>query len=218
MAAGWFVPGLSPMVVRFTPGLAGYMWLFPRRDHVGVGICAPLGAVPTRVLMGRLEAEVARAYPAFSDFDAERYAHTIPSPSADPRSILEIAGDRWALVGDAAALADPITGEGIYYALRSAQVLADILRGHASPARYPEAALEEFGRDLMKAAALRDRFYAPGFARRMVDFSARSQAVREVLADLVLGRQGYVGLKRRLLRAGPRFLWESALSRLRPAA
>ena len=36
--------------------------------------------------------------------------------------------------------------------------------------------------------------------------------MRDVLADLVLGRQGYVGLKRRLLRAGPRFLWESALS------
>ena len=218
MAAGWFAPGVSPMVVRFTPGLAGYMWLFPRRDHVGVGICAPLGAVPTRSMIGRLEAEVARVFPAFTDPDAERYAHTIPSPSADPSSVLEIAGDRWALVGDAGALADPITGEGIYYALRSARVLADILRAHGSPARYPEAGLEDFGRDLLKAAAIRDRFYAPGFARRMIDFSARSRAVRDVLADLVLGRQGYVGLKRRLLRAGPRFLWESALSRIRPAA
>jgi len=174
--------------------------------------------VPTRSMIGRLEAEVARVFPAFTDPDAERYAHTIPSPSADPSSILEIAGDRWALVGDAGALADPITGEGIYYALRSARVLADILRAHGSPARYPEAGLEDFGRDLLKAAAIRDRFYAPGFARRMIDFSARSRAVRDVLADLVLGRQGYVGLKRRLLRAGPRFLWESALSRIRPAA
>jgi flavin-dependent dehydrogenase len=218
MAAGWFAPGVSPMVVRFTPGLAGYMWLFPRRDHVGVGICAPLGSVPTRSMLGRLEAEVARAFPAFTDPDAARYAHTIPSPSADPSSVLEIAGARWALVGDAAALADPITGEGIYYALRSARILAETLRADGSPVRYPEAALEDFGRDLLKAAAIRDRFYAPGFARRMIGFSARSRAVREVLADLVLGRQGYVGLKRRLLRAGPRFLWESALSRLRPAA
>lgn len=218
MAVGWFAPGVSPMVVRFTPGLAGYMWLFPRRDHVGVGICAPLGSVPTRSMLGRLEAEIARAFPAFTDADAERYAHTIPSPSTDPHSFLELAGERWALVGDAAALADPITGEGIYYALRSARMLAEVLRADGSPARYPGAALEDFGRDLLKAAAIRDRFYAPGFARRMIDFSARSRAVRDVLADLVLGRQGYVGLKRRLLRAGPRFLWESALSRFRPAA
>ena len=89
MAAGWFAPGVSPMVVRFTPGLTGYMWLFPRRDHVGVGICAPLGAVPTRTMLGRLETDVARAFPAFTDHDAERYAHTIPSPSEDPGSILE---------------------------------------------------------------------------------------------------------------------------------
>jgi flavin-dependent dehydrogenase len=217
MAAGWFAPGVSPMVVRFTPGLSGYMWLFPRRDHVGVGICAPLQAVPSRELIGRLEAEVARAFPAFTDPDAERYAHTIPSPSADPHSILELAGERWALVGDAASLADPITGEGIYYALRSALVLADTLLADGSPSRYPAAALEDFGRDLLKAVALRDRFYSRGFARRMIAYSARSRAVRDVLADLVLGRQGYLGLKRRLLRAAPRFLWQSAVSRC-PAA
>jgi hypothetical protein len=35
-----------------------------------------------------------------------------------------------------------------------------------------------------------------------------------VLGDLVMGQQGYLGLKRRLLRAGPRFLLEAGLSRL----
>lgn len=214
MAAGWFARGDSDMRIRFTPGLAGYLWLFPRPDHVGVGICAPLRAIPTRDLLSRLEKEVTRSYPALVDDEAGRYAHTIPSPSQDPRSILEIAGGRWALVGDAAALADPITGEGITYALRSAELLAECLTRDGSPARYPDAALEDFGRDLLKAAALRDRFYAPGFASRMVRYAARSPAVRDVLAGLVLGEQGYVGLKRRLLRAGPRFLVESALSAL----
>ena len=38
MAAGWFAPGSSEMHIRFTPDLAGYLWLFPRRDHVSVGI------------------------------------------------------------------------------------------------------------------------------------------------------------------------------------
>lgn len=212
MATGWFAPGTSPMLVRFVPGLAGYLWLFPRPDHVGVGICAPLAAVPTRELADRLEAEVARHFPALLEREGVRYAHIIPSPSADPASLREIAGPRWALVGDAAALADPITGEGIYYALRSAGLLAETLRREGSPAAYPERLLGDCGPDLLKAAALRDRFFAPGFARRMVGFSRRSPAVREVLGDLVLGRQGYVGLKRRLLRAGPRFLWELARS------
>ena len=130
MAAGWFARGDAPMVVRFTPGLAGYLWLFPRPDHVGVGICAPLAAVPTRDLLARLEPEVARSFPALARRrTAARYAHTIPSPIGGPA--LDRARSRasgWALVGDAAALADPITGEGIYYALRSAELLAETLR------------------------------------------------------------------------------------------
>ena len=217
MAVGWFTRGTAPMLVRFAPDLQGYLWLFPRPDHVGVGITAPLASVPTRQLLGRLEAEVARHFPALADDEAGRYAHTIPAPSADPGSILEIAGPRWALVGDAAALADPITGEGIHHALRSALVLADTLRVEGSAARYPERALADFGRELLKAAAIRDRFYAPGFTRRMIAFAARSEAIRQVLGDLVLGTQGYLGLKRRLLRAGPRFLLEAGLHRLTSA-
>jgi flavin-dependent dehydrogenase len=218
MAAGWFARGAGPMVVRFVSDLSGYLWLFPRPDHVGVGICAPLASVPTRTMIGRLEREVARSFPALLEHEAARYAHTIPSPSEDPRSILEIGGPRWALVGDAAALADPITGEGIYFALRSATVLAETLRETGSAAGYPARALEDFGRDLNKGAVLRDRFYTPRMTTRMIAYAERSRAVRDVLVDLVVGEQSYLSLKRRLLRAGPRFLLESVARFLRPAA
>ena len=46
----------------------------------------------------------------------------------------------------------------------------------------------------------------------MIRYAARSGAIRDVLGDLVLGDQGYVGLKRRLVRAAPRFALESARS------
>jgi flavin-dependent dehydrogenase len=218
IAAGWFARGTTPALVRFAPGIAGYLWLFPRPDHVGVGICAPLGAVPTRHLLSRLEREAGRHFPALVDDEAGRYAATIPSPDTDETSIREIAGSRWALVGDAAALADPVTGEGIHHALRSAEILADTLRDTGSPEGYPERLLEDFGRDLLKAAAVRDRFFAPGFPGRMVRYAAWSPIIRRVLADLMLGEQGYLDLKRRLLRAGPRFLLEAGVKRLRGAA
>ena len=211
MALGWFVRGSSPMLVRFVPGLAGYMWLFPRPDHVGVGICGPLGALPTRELRARLAAEVARDFPELGAEGASPYAHTIPSPSADPASLLEIAGERFALVGDAAGLTDPITGEGIYYAFQSALVLADTLRTDGSAARYPERVLAGFGRELRQAVSLSERFYAPGFSRRMIRYASKSEAIRTVMGDLVLGEQGYLDLKRRLLRAAPRFALEAGL-------
>ena len=61
-------------------------------------------------------------------------------------------------------------------------------------------------------------FYAPGFTRRMLAYAQRSGAIRDVLAELVLGEQGYLGLKRRLLKAGPRFLLESAVALARGRA
>jgi flavin-dependent dehydrogenase len=211
IAAGWFARGGSDMLVRFVPGLAGYLWLFPRPDHVGVGICAPLGAAPTRAIIARLEAEVSRSFPALADEQPPRYAHLIPSPGADAETILEAGGEEYALIGDAAAFADPITGEGLFFALRSAELLAQTLRAGGPPRAYAQRALDDFGRDLLKAAALRERFFAPGFAARMISCARRSAAIRTVLGDLVLGDQGYLTLKRRLLRALPAFAWQMAV-------
>ncbi len=209
MAAGWFAPGDSELVVRFVPEYSGYIWLFPRSGHVGVGVGAPLGAVPTRSLIERLDSEVRRSFPSLAQAGQPRYAHTIPAPSSDPRSITEVAGDCWALVGDAAGFTDPITGEGIHFALRSGQLLAGTLLAGETTLGYAQRALDDFGRELVKAAAIRPRFYSAAFVRRVIRYAARSAAIREVLAELVHGEQGYVGLKRRLLRIAPRFVWET---------
>jgi geranylgeranyl reductase family protein len=200
MACGWYARGDSDMVIRFLDGIEGYLWLFPRAGHVGVGIGAPLGNPPTRDLLARLEREVARAFPALArDDETPYYAHTIPSPGEDGASLREMAGERWALVGDAAALADPITGEGIYYALKSGQMLAETMMTGGTPKLYAERAMEAFGHDLMRAARLYKRFFAQGFTDRMLDYADRSPALSRVMVDLVLGKQDYVSLKRRLV-------------------
>lgn len=218
MACGWYARGDSEMLVRFLPGLEGYLWLFPRAGHVGVGIGAPLGHPPTRDLLALLEREVARSFPALArDEDTPYYAHTIPSPGEDGATLRAMAGDRWALIGDAAALADPITGEGIFYALRSGQLLAEVVMGGGSPQKYQEAAMAEFGSDLMRAARLYRRFFAPGFTDRMLDYADRSPALARVLGDLVLGKQDYMSLKRRLVMTLPRFGWDLATAPVRRA-
>ena len=216
MACGWFARGDSEMVVRFLEGVEGYLWLFPRAGHVGVGIGAPLGHPKTRDLLALLEREVARAFPAMArDEDTPYYAHTIPSPGEDGSTLREMAGEKWALVGDAAAIADPITGEGIFYALRSGQLLAETMMAAGSPRTYADRAMEEFGHDLMRAARLYKRFFAPGFTDRMLDYADRSPALSRVIVDLVLGKQDYMSLKRRLVMTLPRFGWDLATARAR---
>lgn len=135
----------------------------------------------------------------------ERYAARIPGLAPETFDTRRVGGDDWALLGDAAGFADPVTGEGIYYALRSAELFADCyLAGRVSD--YERLWRADFGRELQRASRMRGRFYgrflgAP-FTSRMIDFARFHPGIRRTLRELVAGDQGYVGLKRTLaLRA-----------------
>jgi flavin-dependent dehydrogenase len=134
---------------------------------------------------------------------AERYAARIPGLADQTWDTRRACGEGWALLGDAAGFADPVTGEGIYYALRSAELFAEsFLSGH--PEKYEQRWRKDFGGELRRAAQMRRRFYgnfwgAP-FTERMIEFARGHRGIRKVLGDLVAGEQGYVGLKKKLAR------------------
>jgi flavin-dependent dehydrogenase len=138
---------------------------------------------------------------------AERYAARIPGLAAQTWDNRKACGDDWALLGDAAGFADPVTGEGIYYALRSAELFADAyLRG--APLSYERTWRADFGAELRRAAQMRRRFYgnfwgAP-FTERMIEFARGHRGVKRVLGDLVAGEQGYVNLKKKLVKSALR--------------
>ena len=103
------------------------------------------------------------------------------------------------LLGDAAGLVDPITREGIFFALRSGMLAAAAL-ATASPAKtYADAVGDELHDELRRAARLKAGFFRPRFTGLLIDALERSAAIRGVMIDLIAGRQPYAGLKRRLL-------------------
>jgi len=134
---------------------------------------------------------------------AERYAARIPGLADQTWDKRRACGKDWALLGDAAGFADPVTGEGIYYALRSAELFAEaFLEGRAE--EYEKRWREDFGGELRRASQMRRRFYgnfwgAP-FTERMIEFARGHSGIKKVLGDLVAGEQGYVGLKKKLAR------------------
>ena len=135
---------------------------------------------------------------------AERYAARIPGLAPRTWDTRKACGDGWALLGDAAGFADPVTGEGIYYALKSAELFANAyLKG--KPEEYERLWRADFGGDLKRASQMRRRFYgnfwgAP-FTDRMIEFARGHRGIRKVLGELVAGDQGYVGLKKKLARS-----------------
>ena len=135
---------------------------------------------------------------------AERYAARIPGLEPRTWDTRYACGEQWALLGDAAGFADPVTGEGIYYALRSAELFADAYLS-GSPLNYEQLWRRDFGRELQRASQMRRKFYgnfwgAP-FTERMIEFARGHRGIRKVLGELVAGDQGYTDLKRKLARS-----------------
>ena len=220
----------APTVVAFLPRWVGYAWAFPRPDHISFGIATtqdtfkhePLDELLWRFMIGYYRQcegervkfwEVETASPESSRVNkhlrasAERYAARIPGLAAKTWDSREVCGDDWALLGDAAGFADPVTGEGIYYALRSAELFADsYLSGDLCS--YEAKWRADFGAELRRAAQMRPRFYgnfwgAP-FTERMIEFARGHRGVKRVLGDLVAGEQGYVDLKKKLVKSALR--------------
>jgi len=201
MTLGYFVPTEEDIIkIKFLKQFEGYLWSFPRADHLSVGICGRMGQTSSQELRRHL-----------SDFVEEEkipmdgarfFSHVLPSPQAQTIRGRRIVGRNWGMAGDAAACVDPITGEGLYYALRSGDLLAEALIEN-QPQTYPERLRVAFSSDLEFAAKIarkvfRGTFLGSAITTRMVQLLNYSPAFRDLIRDVFSGSQDYQSLKRRL--------------------
>jgi len=119
-------PLIQSVTFDFGTLLGGYGWIFPKRDHLNVGVF--------------------RNWPGkrASKNQLLRFIHQHPSlqelPILDLRAfpgplggrIEQLHKNRFLLVGDAANLTDPWLGEGLYYALVSGRMAAETILQHSS--------------------------------------------------------------------------------------
>jgi len=131
--------GRAVVELGTVPG--GYAWVFPKGDHVNVGVGGWESEGP------RLRAHLERACSGYG-LPVERLeslrGYRLPMRAAgDPAR-----SGRVLLVGDAAGLVDPLSGDGIYEALVSSRLAAEsalgLLEGRAG-------ALDEYEPKLMAA-------------------------------------------------------------------
>jgi flavin-dependent dehydrogenase len=118
-----------------------YAWSFPLGDgraNVGYG-----ELVSSRVTRGGLLAGLERLLPGVDA--AELKAHRLPLSTGRPRQ----PDGRVLLAGDAASLINPLTGEGIFYAVLSGALAgAAAVRGGDAGANYRRALHARLGRHL----------------------------------------------------------------------
>ena len=206
-ALGYYVPSRQDHIdIQFFHNLEGYIWVFPRCGHLSVGICGK--GEPAQALRARLERYMDEKGIAYKG--AAFYGHMLPSLETTGWRKNRIAGDGWLAVGDAGGLVDPITGEGLYYAMRSGDLASQVAlnESHSMAEKaqvYRHLLQRDFAADLEFGATIARRVFVGRFLfstvpARMVRLVRRSPRFRSLIQDLFAGTQPYVDLKSRLLK------------------
>ncbi len=198
-ALGYYVPREQGHIdLEFFAGFEGYLWVFPRAGHLSVGICGK--GEPATAMRARLERYMdARG---MSREGAKFYGHMLPSLEAASWQHNRLAGDGWLAVGDAGGLVDPVTGEGIYYAMRSGE-LAGTLAAEGREAEYAGAVTREFVDDLSYASTLARRLFLGRYlfganTDRMIQFLRRSARLNGIMQELFAGTMPYHDLRKQI--------------------
>jgi len=172
----------------------GYGWVFPKKDHLSVGVGSPLRQA-RRLKSGY---QAALKSHSLEDCPATKIrSHWLPVR----RKGMAIQSGRCLLLGDAAGLVDPVTGEGIHNAVRSAQIAAPVieryLQGSSASLREYETAVDQHIMPELKAARALARGFAwfPGLVFAAVEHNDR---LWNACCRLRRGDDTYITLKRRL--------------------
>jgi geranylgeranyl reductase family protein len=203
LAARAYLEGLAGlndhMQIRFDGvPLPGYGWVFPLSDsaaNVGAGFFRAGPA--TRHLPGTpraaFEAFVQTA-PLRRMLAGAHYAGPVKSyPIRMDFATAPTFGKRTLLIGEAAGLVNPLTGEGIDYALESGRLAArHLARGDLTRAdleAYDGLLRQRFQRLFIFCNQLRDLFLNPLWLNRMVSAAAQRPDLKLLLTDIVLGNR-----------------------------
>src|SRR5262249_18842738 len=160
IATGFFARGVTSdeVVLEMTGDPPGYLWSFPRPDHLAIGVCGQADAGIAADALRASAREWIRATRLAGEAALDAYSWPIPSLAARDLEALAPAGARWCLVGDAAGLVDPITREGIFFALASAGWAADAIV--TANERFAPSYVERVRSDAIAELAAAARFKA----------------------------------------------------------
>jgi len=167
-------------IMKFYKGMMGYAWLFPRSADCSIGI----GTAVEHHKRARVELEIFIKKYAKKARILSRWGALIPSPRTTRFFRQAASGNDWILIGDAAGHVNPVTGEGILYALWSASLACQALEG-GDAGLFDILWRKEYGRDLIKGVEARSFFYNHFGLELSIWLAQRSKTFGKFLYDLI---------------------------------
>jgi geranylgeranyl reductase family protein len=174
----------------------GYGWVFPKKDHYSIGTFVYGQKLPD---VKRLYEEFCSETPCLAGLDTYRARGHPVSLGGDLR---RLNSRRIVLAGEAGGLVDPLTGEGIYYALRSGHVAGEaivrFLRHGVSLDSYGDQIRAEIQEGFKSARTVARFIYDhPKLAFHLL---LRNSLACRWFTEISAGTKTYSNLGRRLLK------------------
>ena len=174
---------------RFDFGVVpnGYGWVFPKRDHLSIGV---LSMKVKDVNLNNSYLKYLELLGINKIIKSERHGFVIPLNTRK-----NFAKDRILLTGDAAGFADPVTGEGISFAIQSGQLAAvSIIKGNFNPVSVCSEYNSQISRlilpELKAGKFLASLIYGNSGLRVWI-IRLYGKKLSELITDVVMGEKKY---------------------------
>jgi len=191
----------------------GYGWVFPKKQHVNIGI----GMIIPKKITKEPKRNLLDVYKDY--FNTLKEDKVLPENldigkccgGAIPFVPLDKTyADRVILVGDAAGFINPLTGEGIYYAMTSGEIAAKVIIGSLEAndasenylSQYQNLWKEDFGKDLEIFQGMTK--YVKSSSELVVRFACKDKKIADISLGVLHGSLSISKCYGKLLR---RYIW-----------
>jgi len=176
--------------------LPGYLWIFKGTDglaNVGLGMLQQQ-IVRKKINLSRLFLDLIKNHP----YLVPRFCDSLPAGKPEAHSLplgtfsMKRSGDRFLLLGDAAFLVDPFSGEGIGNAMSSGECASQVIRNCFLKNSFSELDLSEYdrklqnrlGKELRVSTILQKLSHSPGLFNMVINKARNNKDIKELLSGM----------------------------------
>jgi len=211
IGAGYHVGNveLDYAIIKFIKK-SGYIWVFPNKTGANIGIGTGLSNA-TQDLFLELDEFIATNFPKGKK--VRKFSGLIPIIQDKKVYDLPCAGKNWVLLGDAAGHVDPLTAEGIIYALWSAELAVKAYQQN-NLSNFDKLWRKEYGKNLLAGSNLLPTFYRPRTTELIVAFSSKSKTFAKLMFDLFTSQKWYHDIHTHIFKKSLHILFEAIKSNI----
>jgi geranylgeranyl reductase family protein len=167
----------------------GYGWVFPKKDHLSVGVA----------FMKKVNQSIQDWFSEYLNLleirsenilDEEKHGYVIPLINGKVKCF----NRRVLFVGDNLGFADPLTAEGISYAIETGRLAASSIikdyNNHDDVVKNYSKSIENVHKEIKAAKLLSQVVYGPLWLRKFI-FKHYGKRLSELLADIITEKKKY---------------------------